>query len=395
MTFMRILIVKKIKENLHGTVTLAERLFNYFNENGHPCFLTKYCESKLTDTFKDQQKLLPVSEWNIGKYSQEYKGIGFDVIYCLTTDDAVTGYRLQNRFFKTAKVFTGIYHPNQFMVPTDYFPNYREYLNRKIIRETNPENFIFMDEPCKRSHENYYSTDLSSSPVVPLPMDIKGYELCENYKKDKVVSVGRLTTFKPYPVGVIEAMRSLKAEGNLAFKYYIIGDGSEFSGLKNSIREWGMTEDVILEGTVAYKDINEKIKDAYLFIGMGTTVGEAAGIGLPALVAIDENKDLNYGLLGRIPENILGEKGENIKMLDYKSSLTAFYSLSDQEYREERIQSIKMAGFYKTDNIAKLFLNAFDGGGVQNFKISFFQNLLYILTKIQSRFFIKKTYRYK
>ena len=392
---MKILIVKKIKSDLHSTVTLAGRLFNHFNNNGHDCYLTKFNEEKLIDTFGFRQKLIPVSEWNVSKFASHYRSLEFDVIYCLTTDDAVIGCQLQELFFKAAKLFIGVYHPRQFFVPTYFLPNYKEYLNKKLISRISPQNLIFMDDACKKSHMAYYNEDFEDAPIVPLPMNIAGHRLSEKYIKNKVVSVGRLTRFKRYPIGVMRAMHRLKQNNALHFQYHIIGAGSEFKRIKKWAAELKLENDVIFHGTVPYDKINDIIKDAYCFIGMGTTVGEAAGIGLPSLVAIIDQEDHSYGFLGRLPHNIVGEPGEDIEPINYLTSFEAIYKMSETEYATEQKLSIEQASFYSIENIAGLFIKAFEKGKNWKLKISFFSNIFYLLSKIQLKFFIKKEYRHK
>ena len=206
---MTILILKEISTQLYGTVTLAGRLFNYFNENGINCYLSKYQESSIINSYAFQNKILPVNQWKLKVNKDLYKNLQIDIIYCLTSYDALTAYRLKKYFFKSAKIFIGIYHPNQFMVPTNFFTNYQEYLYTKIIKNIPIENLIFMDEACKQSHQKYYKIDFKDSPLVPLPMKIIGKTLSESYQKNKLVSVGRITEFKPYPFGVVKAMKKL------------------------------------------------------------------------------------------------------------------------------------------------------------------------------------------
>ena len=144
-----------------------------------------------------------------------------------------------------------------------------------------------------------------------------------------------------------------------------------------------------------YEEINDILKDAYCFIGMGTTVGEAAGIGIPALVAIVDEEDSTYGFLGRLPNNIVGEPGEDIAHINYLDAFKALYKLSEAEYETEQQLSIKQATFFSLENTAGLFIDAFEKGANWKMKISFFSNLFYVLTKIQLKFLIKKEFRHK
>ena len=392
---MNILLVKKIGSDIHGTVTLALRLYNYFNNNGHNCYLTKYKNSALLINLQAPQKLIEVNEWNVRKLAKEYHSLNFDIIYCLTSDDAVIGLQLQSLFFTSAKLFLGIYHPRQSFVPTKFLPNYKEHLNKIVFNKLPPENIIFMDEACRKSHSQYYNLPLEKARVIPLPMNIENRELCSNYIKYKFCSVGRINNFKPYPFGVIRALAFLISKGYKDISYHIIGDGENSGKLKKMIAALGLQNYITLHGSVAYTNINDIIKDSYCFIGMGTTVGEASGIGLPSLVAIVDDVEHTYGLLGNLPENIVGEPGENLPLFNYSNAIEKLLHLSDDDYKKERRKSIEKAAFYSIEKVGKKFIEHFARGKNSSIKISWFSNLLFLLTKIQVKYFIQKEFRHK
>jgi glycosyltransferase involved in cell wall biosynthesis len=281
------------------------------------------------------------------------------------------------------------------MVPTHFINNYQEYLFTKIIKNTPPANLIFMDEACKRSHTEYYKLNFEDSPVIPLPMTIVGKELSDYYDKRKIVSVGRITDFKPYPFGVVKALKKLNDNKKLSFKYHIIGDGCNFLKLKKLISDLKMEDDVILHGTVPYFKINDLIKDACYFIGMGTTVGEAAGIGIPSIVAIVDEENESYGLLGRLPNNILGESGEDLPTKSYEELLDNLSNLTTDAYKKERQLSLEKSNYYAVENVADSFINVFKKGTDAHLKISILDLLFYKAAKIQLKFFLKKRYKQK
>lgn len=392
---MNILLVKKIGADIHGTVTLALRLYKYFNSRGHNCYLSKYQNAEILSTLAKPHKLIEVNEWNVGALAKPYQSLHFDVIYCLTSDDIITGLQLQHRFYKTAKIFLGIYHPRQSFVPTNFFPNYKEYLNTKIFKQLPPENIIFMDEPCKKSHSRYYQINLQRSPVIPLPMEIIGRELSEKPIKYKFCSVGRINDFKPYPFGVTKAIAELLKKGYTHLSYHIIGDGEHFDTLKQLVDDLKLHQQVTLHGNIPYSKINDIIKDSYAFIGMGTTVGEAAGIGLPSLVAIVDEKENTYGLLGRLPENIVGEPGEDLPLFRYEEAIEMLIQLSEEDYKKERALSLKKASFFSIETVGEKFIAGFNAGKSHSIKITALSNLIYLLSKIQVKYFIKKEYRHK
>jgi glycosyltransferase involved in cell wall biosynthesis len=392
---MDILIVKKIKDNIHGTVTLAGRLLQYYNAQGHRCYLTQYHPSSIIEGFNMPDQIVPVNEWNIHRHASHYRRLHIDVIFCLTTLDAIIGYQLQRHYFPQAKLFIGIYHPNQFFYPTYLLPNYLDWLNGKIARRIPATNLLFMDEPCRHSHEAYYKLSYTQSPIVPLPMVVVGKRLSEGHQPYKLVSVGRLNDFKPYPLGVMAAMARLKATHGIQLQYHIIGDGPLMGKMKKAAETAGLTEAVHFYGQVPYDKVNGLIQDGFCFIGMGTTVGEAAGIGLPALVAIVDSEAQTYGLLGELPNNVLGEKGEDIPLQGYEAALLRLCQMDTAEYRRQQALSLEKAAFYSVENVGQRLLDAFAKGQPTQLRIGWLGNVLYQLSRLQVRFFIKKAYRHK
>ncbi|HQY19010.1 MAG TPA: hypothetical protein PLZ40_11220, partial [Ferruginibacter sp.] len=61
----------------------------------------------------------------------------------------------------------------------------------------------------------------------------------------------------------------------------------------------------------------------------------------------------------------------------------------------ERRKSIEKAAFYSIEKVGKKFIEHFARGKNSSIKISWFSNLLFLLTKIQVKYFIQKEFRHK
>lgn len=133
--------------------------------------------------------------------------------------------------------------------------------------------------------------------VVPNMIDaerIKGLADDENpYKDDnmfKIVSVTRIEPEKN-PGDIIEAAKMLVAE-RIGFKWYIIGDGSLFDGMKRSIEQSRLQNNIIMLGRKA--NPYPWVKYADLFVhtshveSQGLVIQEAMTIGTPCVVARSE-----------------------------------------------------------------------------------------------------------
>lgn len=202
--------------------------------------------------------------------------------------------------------------------------------------------------------------------------------------------------FKTYPFGVLHAMVHLQKTMNISLTYHIAGDGPLLDSIKEMVSKLGLENSVVFHGKIPYSSVNELIQDACCFIGTGTAVGEAAGIGVPALVAIAYDAGHTYGLLGNLPPNILGESGEDLPLISFSDALSHIYQLPSGVYEEERRKSAEKAGFYDVKNVAKLLVKAFEAAvpGIP-LKINLLQRIMYYIARVQIRLFSKRGYKFK
>ena len=110
----------------------------------------------------------------------------------------------------------------------------------------------------------------------------------DDYQGTRILTVGRLTKQKAYPVA-IEAMRLLKDSGCNA-RWYVLGEGEERHALEKIIAEDGLEKDFILMGAVENPFPYYKQTDLYVhatgYEGKSIAVQEAQVLGC-AIVASD------------------------------------------------------------------------------------------------------------
>lgn len=116
----------------------------------------------------------------------------------------------------------------------------------------------------------------------------EGHGFTDGFSGFRILTVGRLTDQKAYPVA-IEAMRLLKQEYG-EVRWYVLGDGPERPALQKQIREAGLTEDFILLGAVENPYPYYKQTDLYVhatrYEGKSIAIQEAQTLGC-AIVASD------------------------------------------------------------------------------------------------------------
>ncbi len=236
-------------------------------------------------------------------------------------------------------------------------PNYsvfntkKTYLNRpydKTLRSQLGKSIIFMDEDCLERAEQFYKQRIDSSGIVRLGYEIEALDTNEimqrrNDMQDfEVLSVSRFAfPFKGYQLGLIDAVPML-VERYPRIKFTIIGcdestNGDELFKKKYDGLDEFQKQKVKWIKKVAYSDLVKHYHTANLYIGMGSTVIEAAVHGVPSIVVAYNTTDLapiGYfhemdGLIGR-PFN------KAIKPKEIAELIDKVYNASQSEY--ERLQ---------------------------------------------------------
>lgn len=115
-----------------------------------------------------------------------------------------------------------------------------------------------------------------------------GEGFADDYQGVRILTVGRLTKQKAYPVA-IEAMRLLKDSGCRA-RWYVLGEGEERRALERMIAEDGLEKDFILMGAAENPFPYYKQTDLYVhatsYEGKSIAVQEAQVLGC-AIIASD------------------------------------------------------------------------------------------------------------
>lgn len=115
-----------------------------------------------------------------------------------------------------------------------------------------------------------------------------GEGFTDGYQGTRLLTVGRLTRQKAYPVAV-EAMKLLKESGCKA-RWYVLGEGEERHALEKKIAEYGLEKDFILMGAVENPYPYYRQTDLYVhatgFEGKSIAVQEAQILGC-AVIASD------------------------------------------------------------------------------------------------------------
>ena len=257
------------------------------------------------------------------------------------------------------------------------------------------DQFIFMNESVKKSHSNYYINAKNFPDSIILPLSFKfsnNFNITDrkdafNSNPLRIVSIGRAVGFKKYPIGVIRALATIKSEKDLIFEIY--GDGELLDLFKKVAAENNNTL-VRFMGDVHPEKIKEILKDAYLFIGMGYSIVEAAAAGIPAIQAIESTDgDVCYGFFGEYNGYEVGEFIEGKEIKNTKEIINNFLQLDTQEYLKHSLTSKEKSKSFDQYIVIKKLLNFFNEKNstkkITPLKFIFFL-LIRIIDAIKNRF---------
>ena len=135
----------------------------------------------------------------------------------------------------------------------------------------------------------------------------------------RILTVGRLTRQKSYPVAV-EAMRLLKAAGERV-RWYVLGEGPERGRLERQIAAYGLQEDFLLMGETDNPYPYYAQTDLYVhatgYEGKSIAVQEAQTLGCAIVVSEGSREQVRDGVDGIVcalePEAVCGAIRELIR----------------------------------------------------------------------------------
>jgi hypothetical protein len=297
-----------------------------------------------------------------------------DVIYSFNIEGFLQAHYLKQHYFKNAKLVTGVYHPTAYAWHSRY-SSYLQKISLRLLQETPKENIIFMSKPVADSHHRLMQLDFSSSPICPLMVDVRRFNAVQRSPRAfKIISIGRICDFKTYNFTMLDVVKRLH-EIDSRFEYHIYGHGKQEAHLQKMISEKALEEFVFFHGPVEYADFPKVLEDAYVFVGCGTAMIEAAAAHVPAIVACcgEPEKAVSYGWFHASNDYNLGEHN----LLKQKHAIFDFiFALSQSEpqiYEEYAALSKAKADEFSIDVIMDQFVQYLDTARPTLTKVSFFE----------------------
>ena len=378
--------------NIGGVETLIVRAARYLSEREHAVTLLLMSpqpgDAVLTEEASRYSTILHIERGGFSLIGlrlspsslRELIASNFDYIYCFNSDSLIVGLLLKQQYLPTARIVTGVYNPTEYCFSRKkklYRQHassrklYRQALVEDIFRKIPLSNVFFMNEANLRTHSVCLGRDFGSSPIVPLPIDMERFTPTKRQvNRRKIISIGRIAAFKTYNFHMVDVVKELKDKG-YDFEYHIYGDGPLFDELRNYIFELGMERFVFLHGTLPYARMSDVLTDAFVFVGEGTSLVEAAACGVPALMAVLwSNKPTTYGLFHETSGYNLGEPVPDQEQFLLVEKIEGLYRLNPSDYEAASAGSVQRAQAFSMEAVMRHFLQSLNNSVTFSYRIT-------------------------
>jgi hypothetical protein len=107
--------------------------------------------------------------------------------------------------------------------------------------------------------------------------------------------------------------------------------------MREAILRNGLEGVISMEGVIPYKRFRQALEEAYIFVGMGTTILEASLFKVPNITAVAyDRQGLTWGPVYRIPQGSLGPTSDVPPGLKVVDEIDRLLRLQPSEYTAEQ-----------------------------------------------------------
>lgn len=257
------------------------------------------------------------------------------------------------------KVVCGVYHQNEFNFRSIHPSFFQKQLFNLVNDSIPAESMLFFNEKSVDMAVDLYGKKYYGSQVFPIGIKFNATSIDpkKNHQSRKIISVGRITSFKTYNFKMVEIFdQILKIDPS--FEYHIYGDGEQFSELKQFIEMKKMGNSIFLHGSLPYQDFEKVIGDAFIFVGSGTALLEAAAMGIPAVIGIESDTEgLTYGLLNKLQGYSYHEKGLSFALESFVKCINDIALLDASGYADISLKSKARASEFSIEEFVDLYFS--------------------------------------
>ena len=249
-------------------------------------------------------------------------------------------------------------------------------------------NIRFMDEDTLSSAVEYYNLVNEDNLIMLLPMFVSPFPSDKSPNGFEIMTVSRADfPFKGYLIGLIHDFIEIAKKYELT-KLKIVSFGKDIEYLKQCINESGFGDRIVLYEGLNISEIERLLKQCYVYIGMGTTVLDAANLAVPSIVVY--HNTMEFKAVGFFQDNpsILGKDGRKGEGYSGKEFIDKIFNMTETEYNKMEIETY--SEYSKNYNIEKHMNDLFsislrDGRKNVTFVECYIHFLLYSLRKYRRR----------
>lgn len=364
---MRLLIV-----NLHldigGVETLLVRLIPLLNKAGIDVTLV-VLQNRINQELR--QELMPYCTikyfgdafpFNKNSIQKIFAG-NFDIAFFTISQALVVGsWMLSKAGYSNTRTVLGAYQTEIFCAENEGWRYHRKLIH-KLIKNTIPASSIIFGNTAGRDfHSQKLNVNLDESPIIRLFVDIEKYEYKDRslLARKKIVSIGRITEYKTYNFTMLPVIRRLLDTG-LALEWHVYGDGDQLDKFRKMISDLNLDGVVFAHGALNYSKFQSVLDDAFLFIGSGTSLIEAAACGVPALTTIEYCKEAQtYGYISEIQGFNMIEPGLDKPISSIEDRIKELISRSTEKYSTLQVQDYAKATQYSGKSVVSEYIDVFN-----------------------------------
>jgi 1,2-diacylglycerol 3-alpha-glucosyltransferase len=271
---------------------------------------------------------------------------------------------VQQYLAPTSRVVVAAFSPREYCWRPSLFRRpWLRHLSRRIVRELPVQNLTFATEGMRHHTAECVGRDLSEANVQPIAIDTDRFrpDPARSVDRQKIVSVARLARYYAHHSQMIRVIAQLRAQGH-SFTYHNYGDGEMRQALEAEARELGVDGAVFLHPSVPYDRFPDVIRDAFVAIGIGTSLLETAACGVPSLVGIDTERDpITYGFVQELEGSSVGGYVSGQTRYSIAERIVWLANRSEDEYRDLERAARARAEEFSLTAIAPTFVDILHG----------------------------------
>ncbi len=265
--------------------------------------------------------------------------------------NALLSYRLLQHVGKSLPITIGFYHYIQFLWGGDNVPYY-EKLNRLFVFNYLPQQcLLFFSEGNRDLYRKHKNMSFNLANVFRLgvvsqkEVNISG-QLSSSIK---ICSVGRLVEFKTYNFYMLDVIKNLTRKG-FNVEFHIYGDGPLLEFISRKISSYKLTNNVYLKGTLDYLVFDEIVSTYDLFIGSGTAIIQAASLGVPSIVGVENVvQPKSYGYFSEVHQYEYNFNGLNLPFYGVEQLILDYVQMDLVQRLNLKKQHIESVGSFTNE----------------------------------------------